>query len=313
MKHLEYLINTKNKSGDCLKIDKNNFSKFALILSMTIFGTIGIFKEYIPISSGLLAMLRGIIGSLFLLMLFLLSRKKINYKSIKNNFLLLIISGTAIGFNWILLFEAYNNTSIATATLSYYMAPIFVILASPIFLKEKLSIKQIICSMLAILGMIFVSGIFNEAFSGVRDLVGVFFGLGAALLYACVIILNKKIVEVDSFERTIIQLAAAGIIFIPYTIFFENNAHIVWNSNLIFLILLVCFLHTGITYGLYFYSINHIKAQTVAIYSYIDPIVAIILSAIFLKQELTVNSIIGAVLILGATLISEINFKKTHN
>ena len=280
---------------------------------MTIFGTIGIFKEYIPISSGLLAMLRGIIGALLLMIFFLLSRKKINFKKIKSNLPLLIISGAAIGFNWILLFEAYNNTGIATATLSYYMAPIFVILSSPIFLKEKLSVKQIVCSIFAIFGMAFVSGIFNEDFSGIQDLVGVFLGLGAAVLYACVIILNKKIVEVDSFERTIIQLASAGIILIPYTIFFENNANVEWNANLILLILLVCFLHTGITYGLYFYSINHIKAQTVAIYSYIDPIVAITLSAIFLKQELTVSSFIGAILILGATLISEINFKKSHN
>ena len=295
-----------------MKLKEKYISKIALIISMLIFGTIGIFKEYIPLSSGLLAMLRGIIGSIFLLIIFIIEHKRFDLNAIKNNLIILIISGAAIGFNWILLFEAYNHTTIATATLCYYMAPVFVIFASPLFIKEKLTLKQLICSLIAIFGMVLVSGIFDVGFSNIKELVGVFLGLGAAILYASVIILNKKIVGVSAFERTIIQLASAGIVLIPYTMIFENNINLILNTKVIFLILIVCLVHTGIAYSLYFYSVKNVKAQTAAIYSYIDPIFAILLSGIILKQEINFSTVVGAIVILGSTLISEIDFKKVR-
>ncbi len=280
-------------------------SKLYLITSMVIFGTIGIFRTYIPLPSGMLAMLRGLIGALFLIFTMLICRKKTNLKLLKGKLLLLIISGFFIGFNWILLFEAYNYTTVATATLCYYMAPVFVMLASPILLNEKINKKQIICSLFAICGMVLVSGIFEVGFSKISELIGVFMGLGAAIFYASIIIMNKKLYDVGSKERTIIQLAAAGIIILPYTIIFENYNPSLINIQVLFLILIVGLFHTGIAYALYFAAIKKVKAQTVAIYSYIDPILAIILSTCFLKQDISVFGWIGAVIVLVATFLSE--------
>ncbi len=288
-------------------------SKLFLILSMIIFGTIGIFRKYIPIPSGALAMFRGIIGAIFLLIIVFISHKKLNLKAIKENLILLIISGALIGFNWILLFEAYNYTSVATATLCYYMAPVFVIFASPIFLKENLTLKQLICSVFAILGMVLVSGIFEVGLNNISEFWGVLLGLGAAALYASVIIINKKLTNVNSFERTIIQLAAAGITIIPYTVLFEENSTTELNINVVLLILFVGLIHTGIAYALYFGSIKNVKAQTAAIYSYIDPIVATILSVVVLNEKMSLLAVTGAVIVLGATLISEIDFKKVRS
>ena len=288
-------------------------SKLFLILSMIIFGTIGIFRKYIPIPSGALAMFRGIIGAIFLLAIIFISHKKLNLKAIKENLILLIISGALIGFNWILLFEAYNYTSVATTTLCYYMAPVFVIFASPIFLKENLTLKQLICSVFAILGMVLVSGIFEVGLNNISEFWGVILGLGAAALYASVIIINKKLTNVNSFERTIIQLAAAGITIIPYTALFEENSTTELNINVVLLILFVGLIHTGIAYALYFGSIKNVKAQTAAIYSYIDPIVATILSVVVLNEKMSLLAVTGAVIVLGATLISEIDFKKVRS
>ena len=282
------------------------FYKINLMLSMIIFGSIGVFRRYIPLSSGLLASLRGIVGAVFIFAILLITKKKLNITSIKSNLFYLIISGVLIGFNWILLFEAYRFTSVSTATLCYYMAPIFVIFLSPVFLKQKSSFFELICGVIAFIGMFFVSGNANEVTNGSNNLKGILFGLGAALFYAFIILLNQKLTTIEAFDKTIIQLASAGLILIPYTLIFETNSNFSPSISSIFLVILVCVLHTGVAYFLYFNSMKMLKANTIAFYSYIDPIVALILSSLILKEIMSVNEIIGAVLILGATFLNEI-------
>lgn len=293
--------------------NENILDKIALIAAMLIFGTIGIFKKAIPLPSGTIAMFRGIIGALMLMLILLITGRKISFNTIKKHIGLLIISGAFIGFNWILLFESYNYTSVATATLCYYMAPVFVIFASPLLLNERLTVKQLICSLFAIIGMILVSGFFEVGFKNSYELIGVGLGLGAALLYAGVIIMNKKMPEVGAFEKTVIQLSSAGITIIPYTLLFENISFKSVSTKTILLILILGFVHTAIAYALYFSSLKSIKAQTAAIFSYIDPIFAIILSVLVLKENMSILTIIGSIIVLGATLISEIKIKKTDS
>ena len=284
-------------------------SKLSLFLSMFIFGTIGIFRKYVPLSSGLLAISRGYIGALFLILLIFLKKDKISFKAIKSNLFLLCLSGIFIGINWILLFESYQYTSVATATLCYYMAPVFVIIASPFLFKEKLSLKKGVCVVLAIIGMVLVSGIVETGFSGIGELKGILLGLGAALFYASVIVLNKKIKNVPIYDKTTVQLIAAATILVPYSIFVENNAGIKITPIIILMLLIIGVCHTGFAYALYFGSIEKLNTQTVALFSYIDPIVAIILSALLLKEPMSIYGIIGAILILGSTLITELPSK----
>lgn len=282
-----------------------NHSKIKLIISMVIFGTIGIFRRYIPLSSGLLAFFRGCIGTLFLLALIYLKGSKLNFKSIRSNLKFLIISGAAIGINWILLFEAYQYTSVATATLCYYMAPIIVILLSPFFLKEECTIKKIICVMIALFGMILVSGVLDNGLNRSSEWMGIMFGLGAAAFYASVIMMNKKLKDIDAYDKTIVQLAMSALIVSPYVLFTENLSGIIFNPLMIVMILMVGIIHTGIAYALYFGSMKDLKAQTVALFSYIDPIVAILLSALLLQESMQLTEMVGSILVLGATFISE--------
>ena len=284
---------------------KNN-SKFLLLLSMFIFGTIGIFRKYIPLPSSLLAMSRGFIGTLFLLVVIFIKKEKMCWKSIKSNLLLLVLSGAFIGFNWIFLFEAYRYTTVATATLCYYMAPIFVILVSPLFFKEKLTLKKSICVAVAITGMVFVSGILQSGFNATKEMKGVILGLMAALLYAGVVVMNKHIKSVSAFDKTIVQLGTSAVVLLPYTMLTENLAEITFTPTLIIMLCIVGIVHTGIAYTLYFRVMDKLKAQTVALFSYVDPVVAILLSAVILHENIGVWGYIGAVLVLGATLVSEL-------
>ena len=289
---------------------KETNAKASLILAMVIFGTIGIFRKYIPLPSGIVACARGILGVAFLLIFIKLKKIKMDKNSIKEHLMILLVSGGFIGLNWVLLFESYRYTSVAVATLCYYMAPIFVMIVSPFLLKEKLTVKKVLCVIVALIGMVFVSGVIDGGIKGVSELKGILFGLGAAALYASVVMMNQKLGKVPTYDKTIMQLGAAAVVLIPYIFLVEDLSAITVTPLILIMLLIVGVVHTGIAYALYFGSMNGLKAQTVALFSYIDPIVAIILSAMFLKEPMTIYSGIGAVLVLGATMISELPEKK---
>ncbi len=277
----------------------------SLVFSMFIFGTIGIFRRFIPLPSGFIAFSRGLIGFLFLLSFVKISKTPFSFKKAEKKVRILFISGLLMGFNWILLFEAYNYTSVAAATLCYYMAPVFVIMASPFLFGEKLGIKKILCVAGAFSGMVLVSGITESVPSGIGEIKGLFMGLGAAVLYAAVVIMNKKVSDIPPFEKTVIQLGSSCVLVLPYSLLAEDFSTADFTPEAILLLLTVGILHTGISYLLYFGSIGKLPAQTVALFSYIDPVTAIILSSVILNEKMTFHGIIGAVLILASAAAGE--------
>ncbi len=280
--------------------------KISMILSMVIFGTIGIIVNYIGLPSGVIAAFRGITGAVVIIIVMLLTGRKADFKTVKKKLPVLLASGVAIGFNWILLFEAYRFTGIPVATVCYYTAPIIVVIASTFVFKEILKPKQIICVLIALIGVALVSGVFQSDRSKIT---GVLCGLGAAVLYASVMIMNKFMGEVESYERTVIQLACAGVVVLPYALFTMGD--ITFNPKSAILLVIVGVVHTGFAYLLYFGAIKKLKSQTVAILSYIDPASAIILSAIVFMQLPTVYEFIGVVFIMSAAVFSEIRKKET--
>ncbi len=278
----------------------------SLILSMLIFGTIGIFRKYIPLSSGMLAMLRGFIGVAFLCAFLAVKKERLSFDIIRKKGLPLAISGALIGLNWIFLFEAYNYTSVAVATLCYYMAPILVILLSPLVLKEALPPRKLICVAVAFAGMVLVSGVVTEGMPSIQEATGIGLGLAAAALYACVILMNKRLADVPAYDKTIVQLLAAGVVLLPYNIAAPVAATAPITPLVIALVAVVGVVHTGVAYALYFGAIGKLPAQTVALFSYIDPVTAIVLSLVIFQEPMTLASAIGAVMVLGATLWNEL-------
>lgn len=285
-----------------------------LASSMLIFGTIGLFRRYIPLSSGLLAFSRGILGALFLglfLMIRRLPEQRLKKRKDSWNrasapvFFLLILSGALIGVNWILLFEAYNYTTVATATLCYYMQPTIVILLSPLFFHERLTAKKLVCAFLAVLGMFLVSGAAGEGIPQGDASRGILCGLGAAALYAAVVIMNKCIRNIDPYLKTILQLASASVCLLPYLAVTGQLSYVKLDSFSLLMLLVVGIVHTGIAYTLYFGSTDGLRAQTIALFSYIDPVSALFISVLFLHEPMGAAGLAGAVLILGAAFAAE--------
>lgn len=278
-------------------------SKGIYIIAMLLFGSIGLFIRNINLSSGQIALVRGMIGSIFLLAACPLMKQKFSIKAIKTNIILLILSGSAIGFNWILLFEAYKYTSIANATLSYYFAPVFIMLLSPLLLKEKLNFLKLLCIIGAVAGMFCVVG--NGGETGKNDLIGIGYGLCAAVLYASVVMMNKFLKGLSGLETTLIQLSTAFLVLLPYILLTEKVHIFTLERKSLLLLLVVGIVHTGIAYLLYFTAIRSLRGQTIAVYSYIDPISALLMSGIILGERMTLLQLAGGILILGATLVNE--------
>ena len=277
-------------------------AKLQMLAAMGIFGTVGIFVRHIPLPSATIAFFRGLLGLLFLLVLMTVTGKKIDWQSARKNGPVLLLSGIALGFNWILLFEAYRYTTVATATICYYLAPVFLVLASPL-LGERLTGKKLLLSCVALVGMVFVSGVLQGGVSGYK---GVAFGVGAAVLYTSVMFLNKKLGAISAYDKTVLQLGTAAAVILPYCLLSSGFDMSGMNGAGYLMLAVVCIVHTGIAYWLYFGSMRQLPSQTVAIFSYLDPVVAILLSAVLLREPLGWQGMLGAVLILGSALYSEL-------
>ena len=279
--------------------------KAGLIFAMLIWGSIGIFVRNIEFTSSQIALVRALIGSIFLIAFSMISKDPLSKENIKNNLLVLIFCGICLGFNWIFLFQSYNYTTISTATICYYLAPIIVVFLSPFLLKEKLNVVKVICIIAAMIGMFCIVGTDNTN-TGSNNIIGILYGIGAACLYASVVILNKYLKDISGRDSAIVQLSVAAIFLIPYVLLTEGLNFYNIEGMSIILLLVLGIVHTGFAYLIYFTVIQKIPSQTVALYSYVDPISAIIMSSILLSERMSILQILGGILILGSTFMSEV-------
>ena len=283
-------------------------ARLKLTASMVIFGTLGIFTRNIAVSSGELALYRAILAAGLILVYLAAGRKPIPFKKIRRELPLLLLSGMAMGVNWVLLFSAYRFTTISMATLSYYFAPVIVILACPILFHERMTAKEILCFVMSTAGLVLIIGA-GGAGNG-TDLIGVLFGLGAAAFYAAVILMNKFIRQVTGIHRTLIQFAGAILILLPY-VAFTGGFHLeVLDGTGWVCLLVVGLVHTGVTYCMYFSALKDLSGQETAVLSYMDPLVATLISVLVLGEPMALTQALGGAMILGFTLWNELPSKK---
>lgn len=286
-------------------MNKTTKARLMILAAMAAFGTLAPFVRNIPVSSGELALYRAILASCLIGIFLLATKQKIPFAKIKREIPLLLFSGMAMGVNWILLFEAYKYTTVSVATLSYYFAPVIVTVVCPILFREKLTPRQILCFVMSTLGIVMITGI-GDLSGGGRNIIGILFSLGAAVLYATVVLINKFIRNVDGIHRTFLQFLAVILILVPYVavtggVTLGGMNGLGWGC-----LLIVGLFHTGVTYCMYFSSLNEVTGQEAAILSYLDPLVAVLISVTVLGEQMTFWQIVGGVLILGFTLWNEI-------
>lgn len=284
-------------------------SKLQLLGAMSIFGTIGLFVKFIPLPSATIAFVRGVLGVAFLILVMVLGKKRPAWSAIRKNWLILLLSGAAIGINWVLLFESYRYTSVAIATVCYYLAPLFLLLLSPL-LGERLTRKKLGCITAAFVGMVLLTGVEDSSAFSLIQLRGILLATGAAVFYATVMLLNKKLSPIPAYDKTIFQLGAAALVITPYLFYSGGFSFAAMELTGWVFLAVVGIVHTGIAYTMYFGALKGLPAHTIAIFSYLDPVLAVVLSTVVLKEDLSIWGIIGAVLILGSALYSELPGRK---
>ena len=280
-----------------------------VVIAMAIFGSIGVFVKNIQLPSMEIAFLRSAIASIILICwaAYINKRKSTKDENIKNklfknkrNLYLLMASGAALGINWFLIFQAYKYTTLSNANLVYYFSPVFVILFSPILFKEKLTKIKVICVLVAVSGLALI--LFNQPQNSsinYNHYLGVLYALLGGSLYAVIIFLNKKIEGVSGSDRTGVQLSAAALVLLPFIVY-RNAIHITDFKTVAF-ILILAVIHTAFGLSLYFYAMEQVKAQNIALFSYIDPITAVIWGVIIFGDKMNAFQIIGGLLILVST------------
>ena len=272
------------------------------ICAVVLYGTIGLFLRYVNLPSEIVAMFRGLIGSLFIYLYLRFKHVSIDKKAIRNNLFLLLLSGICLGLNWIFLFASYMTTTVAIASLCNYLAPLFVIIVSPLVLHEKLEIKKLPFVALAFLGIVLVSGVFDEQKG---SLIGIVYGVLAALVFSIIIICNRKLKDISVYDRSIVQLLVSAITILPYVLIHNQGLSLNPDLRSILIVIMLGVIHTGLAYCFYFSGMAKLDVETIAILGYLEPVVSVICSTVFLHEPMSVFGWLGAFMIIFSAFMSE--------
>lgn len=271
------------------------------IVSLLIFGSNGVFASHIDMTSAEIVCMRTLIGSLALILVLLVSRTKLDWAVMKREAFKLIAAGICLGVNWALLFEAYKLMSVSIATLTYYLAPIIVLLLSPLLLREKQSARAYIGMCAAVVGLVLAVGLGDTSVTAT----GLIVGLGSAVFYAGLIIFNKKIDGVTGLPLTTIEMVIAACVMLPYVLLTGGYVGFPPDMEGTLYLIFLCLVNTGLACWLYFSSMNRLPARAVALFGYVDPVSALIFSAVFLGDRMGVLQIAGAVLVFAGAAFGQ--------
>jgi len=285
---------------------KNKLPFFKYLLALLMFGTNGIVASHIDLSSYEIVLLRTFIGSLFLVAIFFLTGGKQSFYKHKKQSAFLAVSGIAMGASWMFLYEAYSQIGVSISSLLYYCGPVIVMVLSPLLFKERLTLPKI-TGFIAVLAGIFLV---NGNISGQLSKWGIFCGLMSAVMYAFMVICNKKAKDITGLENSMLQLFISFLTAAVFVGIKQGYAMDIQTESVLPIVILG-FVNTGVGCYFYFSSIGKLPVQTVAVCGYLEPLSAILFSAILLDEKLTVLQIVGAVLIIGGAMCGElINRKK---
>lgn len=263
------------------------------IFSLLIFGANGIISSYIDLTSAEIVCMRTLVGGAALLLVLIASRTRVSGAALRREAPKLLAAGICLGVNWALLFEAYKLMSVSMATLTYYLAPVFVLLLSPVLLHEKQGARAYAGMAAAAAGLVLAVGVGDSGITA-RGLIT---GLGSAAFYAALIIFNKKIDGVSGLPLTVVEIVIAACVMTPYVLLTGGRIGFPADAAGIAALLFLCLVNSALACFMYFTSMNRLPARAVALFGYVDPVSALIFSAIFLDERLSAVQIIGAALV----------------
>lgn len=283
----------------------NNKAFFKYLFALLLFGLNGIVASFIELSSLQIVLLRTFIGSILLVALFFITGGKLTFYKHKKQSVFLTVSGIAMGASWMFLYEAYARIGVSIASLLYYCGPVIVMALSPLLFKEKITANKVVGFLAVIVGVVLIN---TNSFNGKGDVFGIICGLLSAVMYAFMVICNKKAKKITDLENSTLQLAIAFLTVALFVGLKQGYTMEIAPASIL-PIFILGLLNTGVGCYLYFSSIGKLKVQTVAICGYLEPLSAVIFSVIFLKETMLTFQILGAVFIIGGAMFAELSKK----
>ncbi|MDD7384878.1 MAG: EamA family transporter [Actinomycetaceae bacterium] len=283
-------------------------ARAGFIIAVTIYGLVGVATHFITFPSEIITVTRGSIGALFIALFMLVRRHRPQWRTICHNLGYLALGGGALGFNWVLLLNAYHHTTQAIAVLCDYMSPVYLVFLSPWLFSEKLNTKKVVSILAAVVGITLVSGVAQggSTFNS-ESMLGVILALGSGVAATVLVIASKMTSDVNCLDQVLVELTFSVLIVGPYALWNNWGKAISLDTRSVVLTLILAIVATGIAYILYFDGISALPVQESSLLSYIQPVVTVMASALLLRETMTPSIAVGAVLVLGAAAFSELN------
>jgi len=264
-------------------------------VAAVIWGSNGVIVNYVALNAYAIAFFRVLFASLTLLPITLLTQRHELKRGLKAWKVMLALGGL-LSLGWSFLFQSMKLIPIANAVLLDYTAPIFVAVLAPLLLKERMEKVTVLALILSMAGVIMISS--QQGLElGELNLMGTTFGLLAGLSYAGFILLSKRVVSaIPSQVVAVYAYATATILLLPSL----AGADLRLSLTSWVLLLVLGVLNTGFAVTLYLAGLRRVKAQRAVVYTYLEPVSAMLFGFIFLAQRPTPLMALGGFLIILA-------------
>jgi drug/metabolite transporter (DMT)-like permease len=290
--------------GKSVILSEKQTGTLQLTIAMALSGTIG----YFVLASGQPAVnvvfARCLIGSLCLIAYCLYAKLFRKARLDARNLVLLGIVGLAIVLNWLALFNSYQYASIGVTTTIYHVQPFIVFFAGAVLFKEGISKPRLMWLLVAFTGVVLIGDPETQqiALSG-SYLSGCGLALVAAALYAVATLASKRIKDVPPHVIALFQMLIGVVVLAPFSDF-SRLPTTAWQWNCLVILGVV---HSAVMYILIYAAYLQLPTATIAILSYIYPVVAVIVDYVAFGHVFSALQLTGGVLILVAGLCGTLN------
>lgn len=276
-----------------------------IILAGLLWGTSGIFVHYLApfgFSSLHMAFFRTSVSTV-VMFVYILARDKNLFKVSIREFLLFAISGICLFGTGSCYFISMQATSVSTAVVLMYTAPVIVMIYSVMFLGEKLTILKGVSVLCMLAGCCLVSGIIG----GFKvDVFGIAMGLLSGICYSAYNIFTKIQMRRGSNPLSATFycfLCAALVAFVTCSPQSIPACVAKCPSVTLPLIISIAFATCVMPYFLYTLSLRALPVGTAAALGIVEPMAATVYSVVLFNEHLSIYSVCGIVLILGAVFL----------
>ncbi|MCI8375333.1 MAG: YqeG family HAD IIIA-type phosphatase [Lachnospiraceae bacterium] len=240
--------------------------------------------------------------------LFLFTRKLEKPGGVKEELGIFVLSLSGITLYYYFENTALSYTLAANVSIILAAAPVFTAILAHLFTRdEKLSGRTWAGFFIAMTGVVLV--VFNGAFVLKLNPLGDALSLLAALSWAVYsVVLKRYVGHYDNWILTRKMLFYALLLTAPATLWGKGLPPLnpLFRGDVLFCILFLGVLGSAVCYITWNMAIRQIGVVNTNNYIYLNPFVTMVCAAMVLKEPITAAGIVGAVLIVGGILVSEL-------